>query len=170
MVHSRGLTPTAADPKKKLQSTSAGGSSGIRAKGVRCSGSSAEASRISFWGRDEKSWNPRNQILGSNDAAEFEFWDRKSSRTDLGVRPRERNCSPGNVEGVQRGPRSKCMDYSTELLESSRGTLVPLVPLGPPAPKPPVLCSKLPFSTVSFRTFPKASPDAGPGGRRIRES
>ena len=129
VVHSRGLTPTAADPKKKLQSTSAWGSSGIRAEVVRCTGSSAEASRISSWCVNEKFWNPRNQILGSNDAPESQFWDRKSSRTDLGVLPRERKCSPGNVEGVQRGPRSKCMDYSTELLENSGGPWAYLVVL-----------------------------------------
>ena len=45
-THSRGLTPTAADPKKKLQSTSAWGNSGIRAEVARWTGSSAEAPRI----------------------------------------------------------------------------------------------------------------------------
>ena len=42
----------------------------------------------------------------------------------------------------------------------------PLEPLDAPAPSPPVLCSKLPFSTFPFGTFPKASHtlDLGVGG------
>ena len=45
----------------------------------------------------------------------------------------------------------------------------PLEHLDPPAPSPPILFSKLPFSTVSVRYASQGFPHAGPGGRRIRE-
>ena len=45
--------------------------------------------------------------------------------------------------------------------------LRPAMSDGNPSPQPPVLFSKLPFSPVSFGWVCKASPHAGPGGRRI---
>ena len=68
---------------------------------------------------------PEIRLLESNDAPESELRGRKSSRTDLGVLPRERKCPPGNVEGVKREPLESPEAKVVIIAESSSKILGP---------------------------------------------
>ena len=138
--------PTAADPKEKLPS---GGVEGCFGDGSR--------SRI---GAPEAPGEcSRDVRKGLSD----------SQRCRIS-KPERRIGGPANSHRCRiPRPGSPRAGYAV-ILQWIAWWLRPRMSCGTPSPQPPVLFSKLPFSPGSFGTFRKASPPAGPGGRRIRKA
>ena len=88
-------------------------------------------------------------------------------RDVFGVVPWGPKRLPRNEQAATRDPRGRSSDYSRELLENLRGVWDLFGPLVTPAPSPPVLVFEASFLFVSDCIASRASPRAGPGGRRI---